>query len=320
MARSVPAGVSGLLAVFVVGCAAEPASAQLPADDFPRITVLPLTSQILMVEVLEGRVVYHKAGENPQNESVIGVDLDVARATATDSYTIASPDDPAFGQGLRPSTVGRKSKGTAFAAFIDRWEGRTVNDRKDHVKTHLLYLFLPEPMERGKTYRLATGALGRVAGPWEFKYDEAALRSEAVHVNLVGYRPEARRKIGYVQHWMGDRGGLNLAFHIGRGFRVLDAATGAEAFAGRLRQRTSGPIAETLHETDTPFGSFVGTEVLEADFSALTKPGRYVLAVDGVGRSFPFAIAEDVYRETWRAVTRALYHNRSGIELKPPYT
>ncbi len=42
--------------------------------------------------------------------------------------------------------------------------------------------------------------------------------------------------------------------------------------------------------------------------------------MDGVGASFPFQVNADVYREAFRTVARALYHNRSGIALEKPYT
>lgn len=39
-----------------------------------------------------------------------------------------------------------------------------------------------------------------------------------------------------------------------------------------------------------------------------------------MGTSFPFEVKSDVYREAFYHTARALYHNRSGIELKEPYT
>ena len=40
-----------------------------------------------------------------------------------------------------------------------------------------------------------------------------------------------------------------------------------------------------------------------------------MVAVEGIGCSFPFRIDADVYREAFRTVARGLYHNRSGIAL-----
>src|SRR5665811_2041222 len=47
---------------------------------------------------------------------------------------------------------------------------------------------------------------------------------------------------------------------------------------------------------------------------------EYILAVEGVGCSFPFKIENDIYRLPFYTSVRGLYHNRSGIELKEPYT
>ena len=61
--------------------------------------------------------------------------------------------------------------------------------------------------------------------------------------------------------------------------------------------------------------NFLGAEVWQCDFGAFARPGRYVIAVEGVGCSFPFRIDPDVYREAFRVTCRGLYHNRSGIAL-----
>ena len=68
-------------------------------------------------------------------------------------------------------------------------------------------------------------------------YDARASRSEAVHVNQVGYVPDAGEKYGYVYHWRGDGGGLDLGDEPGQ-FALVDEATpppppGKEAFTAR---------------------------------------------------------------------------------------
>ena len=82
-----------------------------------------------------------------------------------------------------------------------------------------------------------------------------------------------------------------------------------------------GDTRETHHVIGlSPHGNFLGADVWECDFSALAKPGTYVVSVEDVGCSWPFHLAEDVYRPAFRAVARALYHNRSGIALTKPFT
>src|SRR4051812_45028443 len=84
-------------------------------------------------------------------------------------------------------------------------------------------------------------------------------------------------------------------------FSVVDEADGGVAFRGK----TSGP----LHNEDT------NEELSVADFSALTKPGRYHLEVKGVGRSAPFRVGRDVYDFAFRTSVRAMYLWRCGTSV-----
>jgi len=95
---------------------------------------------------------------------------------------------------------------------------------------------------------------------------------------------------------------------------VLEQRTGKEVFEGaiRLARRATEP-------EDAADASYNGADVYVVDFSRITKPGTYRVYVHGVGCSFPFDIAEDVWRKAFYVTTRGLYHMRSGIELTPPY-
>jgi hypothetical protein len=175
-------------------------------------------------------------------------------------------------------------------------------------------------MRPGKTYTIRTGALAANGGEWRLAFDVPRARSEAVHVNALGYVPTAPAKYAYVYHWMGDMGGLDVKPVVGRSFALVEAKTGKRAFTGTVAFRMPATQQETTHLTDTPNGNFLGADVAECDFSAFGTPGTYVVAVEGVGCSWPFTIGADVYRPAFRATARALYHNRSGIALTKPYT
>lgn len=286
------------------------------------VEVLPLTDRVVMLHFDEGRVIHHDRGQARSDEKVIADPLDIAAASKASAYAIRSDDDPAYRRPRPPVDVGRKSKGTDFAWFVDQWQdGHAVNTRADHTKEHWIYLFLPETMKRGCTYTINVGPLAKGGQLRKLTFDEAAARSEAVHVNLLGYVPGAPLKFGYVHHWLGDKGGLDLKSYAGRTFRVIDQATAKPVHSGRLVFRMAGTQPETFHKNDSPpNGNFLGTDVYECDFSPLDRPGRYVLAVEGIGCSFPFSIGADVYREAFRLAVRGLYHNRSGIALEKPYT
>ncbi len=285
------------------------------------LEVAPLTDRIVLVHFKDGSVVHHKRGEPRSAESVAGVPLDAEAASRPGSYGIQSGGDAAYAKPLAPTSVGRKSKGTDFAWIIDRWMGdHAENDRIDHVKEHWVYLSLPSPMARGKRYAVTTGALATNGRTWAFVFDERKGRSEAVHVNTLGYAPGAPAKFAYLYQWAGDKGGLDLKGYAGKRFWIVDQASGRDVFEGRVAFRKGAKNAETQRVEDTPDGNFLGADVYECDFSAFATPGRYRVAVEGVGGSWPFRIDADVYREAFVTMARGLYHNRSGIALTRPYT
>ncbi|HEX7901468.1 MAG TPA: glycoside hydrolase family 9 protein [Planctomycetota bacterium] len=282
---------------------------------------LPLTDRVLMVHVKEGSAIHHQKGQRrDEGEKVVITPLDVAAASRAEAWTVTCPDDPAFAKGVHPRKVGRKSKGTDFAWMVQGWDAannRTVNKDPDHAKDHWLYLDLPQPLTSGKTYTVRSDA---GVGPLTLAYGVDTSRSEAVHVNLLGYVPDSPAKFAYVYHWAGDQGSLDLSGLKGKAFRLIDQKTGKAAFSGTVAFRAPADRQETGLVSDTPKGSFLCAEVWQCDFSAFSTPGAYAVAVDGVGRSFPFRIDADVYREAFRVTARGLYHNRSGIALKKPFT
>lgn len=58
-----------------------------------------------------------------------------------------------------------------------------------------------------------------------------------------------------------------------------------------------------------------GDTLREADFSALKEPGEYLVTVPGVGESFPFHIAPDVYSDAYYLCMRSYYGQRCGIKV-----
>jgi endoglucanase len=64
-----------------------------------------------------------------------------------------------------------------------------------------------------------------------------------------------------------------------------------------------------------------GDQVQAADFSALRSSGTYYLEVPGVGRSWTFSIAPDVFSRTYYLAMRAFYGQRCGtaVNLGPEF-
>ena len=286
------------------------------------IDVLPLTDSILMLHFDDGHVIHHKKHQRRSDETIVIDPLNVQAAMNPLSYKIAGSKDKNFKKGVHPSGIGRKSKGTDFAWFCDNWdpEKGCVNDRPDHAKEHWIYLFLPHAMKGGTGYTIEMKGLSGDRDEVSFTNDARQLRSEAVHVNQLGYLPAAPAKFGYVYHWMGDKGGLDLADYAGNHFYLVETKSREPVFQGNMKFRKSADNAETIHEADTPNRNFLAADVYECDFSEFSREGSYVLSVEGIGCSFPFEISDRIYIEPYKIVTKGLYLNRSGIELTEPYT
>ncbi|MCU0355239.1 MAG: hypothetical protein MUD08_16105, partial [Cytophagales bacterium] len=289
------------------------------------VDVLPVTNRILLVHFDDGYTVPHKKGQKRSDESAVVDPLDVTRAMLLASYTLGSADDANYATPQNPTDIGRKSKGTEYANLCEGWGGAAVgcqNTSPDHAKEHWVYLFLPQPLQKGRTYTLSTGTLAKNKAAVTFTFDETKLRSETVHVNNLGYSTAAPAKYGYLYHWMGDKGGADLAAFNGKDFRIVRTSDRQAVFNGKVAFRKDKNNAETAQSdpNETPNRNFSLSDVYECDFSAFNTPGEYVLSVDGIGCSFPFKIEADVFREAYFWTMKGLFQNRSGIELKAPFT
>ena len=90
-------------------------------------------------------------------------------------------------------------------------------------------------------------------------------------------------------------------------FTVRNVQGGAVALQGKLSAAAA--------DADS------GDNVQLADFSKLTKSGKYYLDVPGVGRSWEFSIAPDVYARAYYLAMRAFYGQRCGtaVDLGPEF-
>ncbi|HLM74299.1 MAG TPA: cellulase N-terminal Ig-like domain-containing protein, partial [Polyangiaceae bacterium] len=130
--------------------------------------------------------------------------------------------------------------------------------------------------------------------------------SPAIHVNQIGYLPEGPKK-AVVGHYLGSLGELPIPER----FRIVDAKTHREVFAGRLAERRE----IGWRPPDDPYN-----RVFEADFSAHKEPGEYRVHVPGLGASLPFRIDEGVAAALARTYALGLYHQRCGAENALPHT
>ena len=145
-------------------------------------------------------------------------------------------------------------------------------------------------MMRRRDFLALTAGLPLAVCAWA---DEAA-GLPPIRVNQAGYLPEAA-KLAMVVHPRASR------------FIVRDAVNGTAVLQGRLSAARADANS--------------GDSVQVADFSALHRPGRYRIEVPGVGQSWNFAIAPDVYDHVWYLAMRAYYGQRCGceVDLGPTY-
>lgn len=118
-------------------------------------------------------------------------------------------------------------------------------------------------------------------------YDEIRGDIQPVRVNQLGYRPtDAKRFV------VGEKF---------ESFDIIDAATGEVVYSG------SGEA--------WGFDADAHEDVYIGRFDDFQTPGTYTILVDDEATSYPFDIADDVYDEALVLAARALYLQRSGIDI-----
>ena len=137
---------------LAVACSALLGTGRAMASEL--VEVLPLTDQILMVHFDDGSVTLAALGQDLHSDVVTVAPLDRTAASRPASYAISSSDDPVYATPQVPTAVGRKSKGTEFANHCDSWTSRCVNTAPDRALEHWVYLVLPSPLVRGRTYQI----------------------------------------------------------------------------------------------------------------------------------------------------------------------
>lgn len=249
-----------------------------------------------------GGLVGPKGDVLQQFDQLVGTPLDTAWAEQVTSYSLTSTDDAAYREAQPPTAVARKSKPTGLA--------RTAGWAFAAPVRHMLYLTVPHALQVGKHYSLRF--VGDRFPAVDFVHDPASRVSDAVHVTQIGFRPDDPVKLAYVSCWTGAAG---VQYPLGTAFQVVEDASGAVAFEGKLALSRAADEPEDVYKRN-----YNGTNVYVLDFSGLAKQGRYRVVLEGIGCSRPFEIGPDVWRKAFTISARGFYHQRSGIELGPPFT
>ncbi|MFC2091016.1 glycoside hydrolase family 9 protein [Bacteroidota bacterium] len=221
------------------------------------------------------------------------------------NISIQSDQDADFAEAVYPEAIYRKSYS------IDR----THTGRYQHYPLrHEIYCVLPVGLTSGNTYSIRlNNEVFRNDIILQFK--DRDLRTEAIHVNLHGFLPW-ENKIAFVSTWLGD--GESFSYKNDLPYSIIDVNTGQEVFRGNtyLKQPADKPEYTIRNRTY----NHNQTDVLAMDFSNLREPGTYRIVLDGIGCSFEFDINDQTMEDMSRLLMKGFLHQRSGIELGPPYT
>ncbi len=234
--------------------------------------------------------------------------INEASAKNTATYTITSTDDPNYTTSINPSSISYKAK--IEGSLMSYW----------------VYLQLPDELTEDKTYTLSWGDLASNRSSETFTFNTRNLRSESIHINQVGYAPNAGMKYAYIYQWMGTDGGTDFSSCEGNNFYLLRNSDNSIVYSSADYGK-SVQLRSELQLENTSFSNigWHGSDIWECDFSEIgitvnIAPGEYRIAVEGIGCSFPFRIDKDVYTDLAYLLTRGLYHQRSGPERTTEHT
>jgi len=299
---------AALIGVIVLGVV----SAAGPVEAAKLLSVEVLDRDYLVVHVSDGDVVHN---ENAGGEAVNRYDPALATAAAATiaNWTVKSSQDSAYsGAGQHPTSAYRKTKLSGQGQM--EWVGSDF--RYEYTYQHWIYLRLPTSMQQGMSYTLeinSTTSIDTLSASVTF--DIYNSRSEAVHVNIVGYMPDTPIKAADLYHWMGDGGARDYSSFEGNPVYVYDLATDTAQTVGEVTywKPSGGDI----------FGyNLMRSAVWNVDFSSVTTPGVYRLVVDGVGCSQDFALASSIYALPFAVTVRGFFYMRLGPDnaagLVPP--
>ena len=209
----------------------------------------------------------------------------------------------------RPATVSSVGRRTRIDVYKPEYWPFHV------LLQHDVFLDLGTPLKTGDKVRVSVAPAAMAAGAAaeaELAFDERASVSDSIKANQAGYLPDSI-KFARLGRWLGTMPKGALDFPAAPRFEVRDASTHAVAFSGTAKQ------THRRGEKDARPGDLSGENVWEMDFTELRKPGRYYVAVPGVGRSFDFKVAADAYAAPFKVAATGLVAQRCGIELEPSW-
>ncbi|MCF8363260.1 MAG: hypothetical protein K9G70_11635 [Prolixibacteraceae bacterium] len=234
--------------------------------------------------------------------------LDTDAATDPANWNISSTVDPNYGESQIPFACYRKSKMNGMAEM--EWNNNENDYRYEYTMEHSIYLQLPYSLEQGMNYSLTINTeTNSDKLQIDFTYDIFKTRSEAIHVNLVGYNTVPSVKAADLYAWMGDGGARDYSSFEGNKVFIYNVETQNTEEVGSVKfwKKSAGE--------DQGY-NFTQSDVWNIDFTGFNTPGTYRLAVEGVGCSQDFEIRNDIYKEPFRVSTLGFFYMRIGADGK----
>lgn len=274
----------------------------LPGD---RTKVNKQDGLVKSVELIRGgKSVAYLAGKDRKHvwffEKLIGNPLDTHKADDSATYVLSLSGDS---RGYTPKAVYRKSKPVDI-----------VNPARVFPKRHYVYLELPFRLNKGQSYTLRTPGLRLNEREIAFSFNPLTTRSEAIHVNHIGFRPSDTVKHAYLSIWLGNGG--SHTYNSNLRFTLLDHTTSTPVFNGMLNKAWPADRPENMKRKQ----NHSATDVTLIDFSGFSSPGTYRIYVENIGCSYPFSIGQTIWKKPFLTAMKGFYHQRSGIPLGAPYS
>ncbi|MBN1761150.1 MAG: hypothetical protein JW863_22670 [Chitinispirillaceae bacterium] len=275
-----------------------------------------LDQNTLMVHFLDGEVTHRDDGIGPNaftnNYHEDDIDtvktytpyLNVTEAQRDENWTLVSSDDEEFGNpGIHPSDCYRKTKLNGHAER--EWRGSDFVYESTYE--HTLYLTFTGTLKQGKSYTLSVAdTVNSDKASATITFDIFQSRSEAIHVNLVGYDPDPSGKSADVYCWMGDGGTRDYSAFEGNTVFLYDTVSKESANVGTVT------FWKESAANDVGGYNLIRSSVWNADFPNFNRPGVYRLAIEGIGCSQDFTIAEDIYFNPFMVGVQGFFYMRIG--------
>jgi len=261
---------------------------------------------ILFRDDAKGPSAYLSMNDPTENSAILyGNPLNIDLAVLASNWKIRSTDDPAYGSaGRAPQQCFRKSKINGMGLF-ERDETSGNDFTWGIPMQHQIFLILPTPLKENATYTIDINSKTETDKTTAtVKFDIFNSRSEAIHVNIVGYSPSNVVKSADVYVWMGDGKGRDYSAFVGNKVYLYNIDTKAKNEVGKLEFWKNNQW-EVRH-------NFTQSDVWIADFNTNVTPGKYRIAIEGIGCSDDFEIKKAIYKTPYDVSVKGYYYMRIG--------